>query len=125
MAGVFDPCDHGMSRTVERLIDLAAMLMLLIFCFLFRESQPALAGLVVGAAIQFWMSKNAQSPDSAAHRDATAAIDATVARTLAATTAASERALAAATAAAEVLRTAEQAAGSRSVTAHEEAAQAV
>lgn len=46
-----------MTRTVERIIDLAAMLMLLCFCYLFRESQPALAGLVVGAAIQFWMQK--------------------------------------------------------------------
>ena len=88
-----------MTRTVERLIDLAAMLMLLSFCFLFRESQPALAGLVIGAAIQFWMSKNAASPDSPAHHEAVAA----------ASTAAAQ-VTAAATAAAEVLRTAVQAA---------------
>lgn len=88
-----------MSRTVERTIDLAAMLMLLSFCYLFRESQPALAGLVVGAAIQFWMQKNAASADSPAHLEA-----ATVANTVAAT------ALATATAAAEVLATARRAA---------------
>ncbi len=87
----------GMSRTVERCIDLCAMLLLLSFCYLFRESQPALAGLVVGAAIQFWMQKNASAPDSPAHREAAAMI-----------TAAASRTLAAATAAAEVLRTAEQ-----------------
>lgn len=57
-----------MSRTVERVIDLIAMLMLLSFTYLLRESQPALAGLVVGAAIQFWMQKNAASPDSPAHK---------------------------------------------------------
>lgn len=84
-----------MTRTVERLIDLAAMLMLLSFCFLFRESQPALAGLVVGAAIQFWMSKNAASPDSPAHKAATDAAEA-----------AAKAAIAAATAAAAVLKTA-------------------
>jgi len=91
-----------MSRTVERLIDLAAMLMMLVFCYLFRESQPALAGLVIGAAIQFWMSKNAAAPDSPAHKEAAAAIEAAARRTLAA-----------ATAAAEVLRTAERAADSK------------
>lgn len=84
-----------LTRTVERIIDLAAMLMLLIFCYLFRESQPALAGLVVGAAIQFWMQKNAASPDSPAHKEAAAAI-----------ASAAAQAQAAATAAAEVLRTA-------------------
>lgn len=93
---------NGMSRTVERLIDLAAMLMLLGFCYLFRESQPALAGLVIGAAIQFWMSKNAASPDSPAHREAAAAIAAAAARTEAA-----------ATAAAQVLRTAEHVASAK------------
>lgn len=94
-----------MSRTVERLVDLAAMLMLLSFCYLFRESQPALAGLVVGAAIQFWMSKNAASPDSPLHKEAAAAIEAAAAQ-----------ATAAATAAAAVIRTADQVAtGRRSV----------
>lgn len=84
-----------MTRTVERIIDLAAMLMLLSFCYLFRESQPALAGLVIGAAIQFWMQKNAASPDSPAHKEAVAAIASSAAQVVAA-----------ATAAAEVLRTA-------------------
>lgn len=98
-----------MTRTVERVIDLAAMLMLLCFCYLFRESQPALAGLVVGAAIQFWMQKNAAAPDSAAHREQTA-----VSENLAA------QALAAATAAAEVLRTAVVAAETKSVSGGDE-----
>ncbi len=95
-----------MSRTTERLVDLAAMLLLLSFCYLFRESQPALAGLVVGAAIQFWMSKNAVSPDSPAHKEA-----ANVAL------AAAAQVIAAATAAAEVLRTAVLAAEAKSATA--------
>lgn len=95
-----------MTRTVERLIDLGAMLMLLIFCFLFRESQPALAGLVVGAAIQFWMSKNAASPDSPAHKEAAAAI-----------ASAAVQAQAAAQAAAEVLRTAGLAAAAKAAIA--------
>jgi hypothetical protein len=87
-----------MSRTVERVIDLVAMLLLLSFTYLLREAQPALAGLVVGAAIQFWMSKNASSPDSPVHKEAAAAIEAAAAQ-----------ALAAAKAAAEVLKTAEAA----------------
>jgi hypothetical protein len=99
-----------MSRTVERTIDLAAMLMLLSFCYLFRESQPALAGLVVGAAIQFWMSKNAASPDSPPHREAAAAIEAAAAQVVAA-----------ATAAAQVLKTANEAAGALMPTKSEEA----
>lgn len=89
-----------MSRTVERVIDLIAMLLLLVFTFLFRESQPALAGLVVGAAISFWMSKNAASPDSAHVKETAAAIAATAAQ-----------AEAAATAAARVLQTAANLAG--------------
>lgn len=89
-----------MSRTVERLVDLAAMLTLLTFCYLFRESQPALAGLVVGAAIQFWMSKNASAPDSTAHKEVAAAA-----------AAAASAAEAAATAAARVLQTAATVAG--------------
>jgi hypothetical protein len=67
------------SRTVERLVDLAAMLMLLTFCYLFRVSQPALAGMVVGAAIQFWMAKNAASPDSHKEAEVVAAAAATAA----------------------------------------------
>lgn len=84
-----------MTRTTERLIDLAALLALLGFTYLFRDSQPTLAGLVVGAAIQFWVSKNAASPDSPAHKEALAAIASSAAQVVAA-----------ATAAAEVLRTA-------------------
>jgi hypothetical protein len=92
-----------MTRTTERIIDLAAMFMMLSFCYLFRESQPALAGLVIGAAIQFWMQKNAASPDSPAHKEA-----ASVAA------AAAAQAIAAATAAAQVLRTATTAAETKS-----------
>lgn len=93
-----------MTRTTERLIDLAAMLALLSFCYLFREGQPALAGLVVGAAINFWLAKNASAPDSPAHKEAAAAA-----------TAAASAAEAAAMAAAEVLRTAGLAADARAV----------
>jgi hypothetical protein len=92
------------TRTVERVIDLAAMMMLLSFCYLFRESQPALAGLVVGAAIQFWMQKNASSPESPAHKEAVAVAGA-----------AAVAATAAASAAAAVLRTAATAAETRPV----------
>lgn len=53
-----------MTRQRERLIDLAAMAMLLVFTYLIRAEQPALAGMVIGAAIQFWMQKNASAPHS-------------------------------------------------------------
>lgn len=58
-----------MSRIVERLIDFAATLALLVFAYLFRTDQPTLAGVVTYAAVQFWLRKNAQSPDvgEAAH----------------------------------------------------------
>ncbi len=95
-----------MSRTVERVIDLIAMLMLLAFTYLFRESQPALAGLVVGAAISFWMSKNASSPESAHNKETAAAIEAAAAQSVVAASTATAQAAAAATAAAQVLQTA-------------------
>lgn len=88
-----------MSRTIERIIDLVALTLLLIFTYLFRESQPALAGLVVGAAIQFWMAKNASSPESQVHRENLAAIEAATVAT---------QVSSAATAAAEILKTAEK-----------------
>jgi hypothetical protein len=84
-----------MSRTVERAIDLVATGLLLLFAWLLRETQPALAGAVFMAAISFWLNKNAQAPDSPVHREAAAAALASAAQVTAA-----------ATAAAEVLRTA-------------------
>lgn len=89
-----------MTRTAERIIDLAATAVLLAFAYMLREGQPGLAGAVVMASISFWLNKNASAPDSPAHREAAAAAAAVA-------TAAS----AAATAAAEVLRTAVQAKG--------------
>lgn len=58
--------ERPMTRTTERLIDLAAMVFLLAFCYVVRTDQPILAGLVVGAAIKFWFDKNASDPDVAA-----------------------------------------------------------
>jgi hypothetical protein len=49
-------------RSSERLIDAVVLLMLLAFAWLMREDQPGLAGVIVGAAIQFWLSKNASEP---------------------------------------------------------------
>lgn len=84
-----------MSRTVERLIDLVATAVLLLFAWFLRTEQPGLAGAVCMASIAFWLQKNAASAESPAHLEAAA-----VASTVAAT------ALATATAAAEVLATA-------------------
>ena len=88
-----------MSRFSERLIDLAATVVLLVFAYLLRNEQPGLAGAIGMAAIAFWLQKNAVSPDSPAHLEAAA-----TASNAAAT------ALATATAAAEVLATARRSA---------------
>lgn len=91
-----------MTRTVERAIDLLATAVLLAFAYMLREGQPGLAGAVVMASISFWLNKNASAPDSPAHREAAAAIEA--AATLATATA---------SAAAAVIKTAEQTATAR------------
>ncbi len=51
-----------MSRTAERLIDLVVLWSLLGFAFAMRFAQPALSGIVVAAAVQFWLTKNAAPP---------------------------------------------------------------
>lgn len=51
-----------MKRSSERLIDAFVLLMMLVFAFLMREEQPALAGVIVMAALKFWMDKNASEP---------------------------------------------------------------
>jgi hypothetical protein len=48
-----------MSRSSERLIDAFVLMMLLVFAYLLREQQPALAGVIVMASLKFWMDKNA------------------------------------------------------------------
>lgn len=53
------PNNGSMSRVAERLIDMVVLTELLGFAWLMRESDPALAGVVVAAAVQFWMAKNA------------------------------------------------------------------
>lgn len=47
-----------MSRTVERLIDLVATVVLLGFAYFLRESNPGLGGAVAMASISFWLQKN-------------------------------------------------------------------
>lgn len=44
------------------MIDAVVLMMLLGFAYLMRETQEALAGMVVGAAINFWLVKNASAP---------------------------------------------------------------
>lgn len=49
-----------MTRSSERLIDLLVLVTLLLFAYVMRTPQPGLAGVIVAAAVQFWMAKNAQ-----------------------------------------------------------------
>ncbi len=51
-----------MRRSSERLIDVAVLTELLVFGYLMRAVQPALAGVIVAAAVQFWLVKNASAP---------------------------------------------------------------
>lgn len=51
-----------MRRSSERLIDVLVLGMLLMFAWAMRGQQPGLAGVVLAAAIQFWMAKNATRP---------------------------------------------------------------
>lgn len=53
-----------MRRSSERLIDVVVLIALLMFAFLMRGQDPALAGVIVAAGIQFWMTKNATEPHS-------------------------------------------------------------
>jgi hypothetical protein len=62
------------SRSSERLIDAFVLMMLLVFAYLLREQQPALAGVIVMASLKFWMDKNASEHDPGLEeRTATAA----------------------------------------------------
>lgn len=51
-----------MRRSSERLIDVLVLAMLLVFGYLMRSEQPALAGVITAAAVQFWLQKNATAP---------------------------------------------------------------
>lgn len=51
-----------MKRSSERLIDVVVLGMLLAFGYAMREIQPALAGVITAAAVQFWLAKNASEP---------------------------------------------------------------
>lgn len=51
-----------MNRLTERLIDLAALAMLLAFAYVMRETAPELAGGIAVAACAFWLTKNASAP---------------------------------------------------------------
>lgn len=83
-----------MKRVQERLIDVVVLAMLLTFGWAMREIQPALAGVITAAAVQFWLAKNASEPKLSV--DEAAALSAAAARE------------AAALAAAEVLRVARE-----------------
>lgn len=91
-----------MTRTTERLIDLAATLALLAFAYMVQTQAPEISGAIAIAAVGLWLRKNAVSPDSPEHTAAAAAIEA-------AATLATARVEAAATAAAEVIKTAQAA----------------
>lgn len=51
-----------MGRLTERLIDLAALAMFLIFAVVIIDQAPELAGAVVVGAAGFWLTKNASPP---------------------------------------------------------------
>ena len=51
-----------MRRSSERLIDVLVLGMLLTFGYTMRAEQPALAGVITAAAVQFWLAKNASEP---------------------------------------------------------------
>ncbi len=51
-----------MGRLTERLIDLAALAMFLLFAFNIIDRAPELAGGVVVGASAFWLTKNASAP---------------------------------------------------------------
>lgn len=51
-----------MKRSSERLIDVMVLAILLVFAYSMRNQQPGIAGVVVAAAVQFWMAKNATAP---------------------------------------------------------------
>jgi len=61
-----------MKRSSERLIDVLVLTELLIFGFLMRTEQPVLAGVIIAAAVQFWLTKNASSPAAATVEEAAA-----------------------------------------------------
>lgn len=82
-----------MTRLQERLVDLAALAMFLVFAYVIIEKASELAGGVVVAAAGVWFSKNAQAPKPPSEVEAAAISAETIAK-------------AAALAAAEVLKVA-------------------
>jgi hypothetical protein len=51
-----------MKRSSERVIDAVVLAMMLVFAYVMKDGQPALAGVIVMAALKFWMDKNASEP---------------------------------------------------------------
>lgn len=51
-----------MGRLTERLIDLAALAMLLAFAYAVIDKAPELSGGIAVAACAFWLTKNASPP---------------------------------------------------------------
>lgn len=51
-----------MKRSSERIIDAFVLVSLLSFAYLMREVSPELAGVIVGHAGNFWLTKNANAP---------------------------------------------------------------
>lgn len=47
-----------MSRAAERLIDAWVLMMLFMFSYFIRIDHPGLAGVIIMAALMFWMNKN-------------------------------------------------------------------
>lgn len=72
-----------MNRLTERLIDLAALSMLLYFAYVMRQEAPELAGGIAVAACAFWLTKNASAPHESLEQ-ATAAAAAEVLKVAAA-----------------------------------------
>lgn len=62
-----------MGRLTERIIDLAALAMLLLFAYAVRLDAPELAGGIAVAACAFWLTKNASAPHASIEQAAATA----------------------------------------------------
>lgn len=62
--------DNSLKRSSERLIDAFVLIALLVFAYVMRAEQPGLAGVIVMAAIQFWLAKNASAPHESVEKAA-------------------------------------------------------
>lgn len=51
-----------MNRLTERLIDLAALTVLMVFAYAVIDKAPELSGGIAVAACAFWLTKNASAP---------------------------------------------------------------